>query len=340
MTLPSRAVGLLLGYAADRLLGDPQRLHPVAGFGLLASRLEQQVYAERRARGVAYAATLVGAAALVGLPVESGRARRLAGGSLHAVLTAAATWAVLGGHSLGREAAAVGTLLDAGDLAGARARLTHLVGRDPSRLDADEIARAVVESVAENTSDAVVAPLLWGAVVGAPGLLGYRAANTLDAMVGHRSPRYERFGWAAARLDDLLNLPAARLAGLLTAVVSPRRSAAVVRTWRRDAGAHPSPNAGVVEAAFAGALDLTLGGTNVYGDRVEQRALLGDGRAPSVADIERSRRLARRLGLACVVVAAGIAAATGSASSRPASRVAARGVARAVAGGCRRLTHE
>jgi len=320
MRLPSRAVGLLLGYTADRLLGDPRRLHPVAGFGLVAGRLEQRMYADRRRRGAAYTLTLVGGAALAGVPVERARHRPL----IHALGTALATWAVLGGRSLDREAEAIRALLAAGDLTGARSRLPHLVGRDPRLLDELEIARAVVESVAENTSDAVVAPLLWGAVAGVPGLLGYRAANTLDAMVGHRNARYRRFGWAAARLDDLLNLPAARLAGALTAVVAPRRAGAVVRLWRRDAAGHPSPNAGVIEAAFAGALDLTLGGTNVYGGRVEHRAPMGEGAAPTAEDIRRSGRLAGRLGLAAAGVAVGVAVgAAALVASRPVSHIAA-----------------
>ena len=144
----------------------------------------------------------------------------------------------------------------------ARQRLTHLVGRDTTQLDEGEIARAVVESVAENTSDAVVAPLRAAArLAGVPGLLGYRAANTLDAMVGHRSERYLEFGWASARLDDLLNLPGARLTALLAALLGPSPRDALA-TWRRDASAHPSPNAGPVEASFAGALGIRLGGEN------------------------------------------------------------------------------
>ena len=159
------------------------------------------------------------------------------------------------------------------------------------------MARATVESVAENTSDAVVAPLLWGAVAGVPGLLGYRAVNTLDAMVGHRSPRYERFGWAAARLDDLVNWVPARVAGLAAAAggaAGRRITGGGAAGRRRDAGQHPSPNAGVVEAAFAGALGIRLGGRNVYDGQVEDRGVLGDGRAVEIADIARANRLARR----------------------------------------------
>ncbi len=274
----SRALGLLAGFVADRVVPDPARFHPVAGFGTLAGALERRIYAPTRARGALHAGLLVGGAVVAGAALE--RRRPL-------LATAVATWAVLGGSSLEREARAVADLLVADRLPEARQRLTHLVGRDTSELSEDEVARAVVESVAENTSDAVVAPLLLGAVLGVPGLLGYRAANTLDAMVGHRNARYSEFGWASARLDDLLNLPGSRLTALLAALLGPAPGAALA-TWARDASAHPSPNAGPVEASFAGALGVRLGGENTYGDRVEHRAVLGSGRAPNAADIERA----------------------------------------------------
>nr|WP_184292543.1 cobalamin biosynthesis protein [Nocardiopsis algeriensis] len=305
-----RAAGLLLGYAADRLLGDPRRFHPVAGFGTVAAALEKRLYADSRPRGTAHTVLLVGAAAGLGIALEQATARSPVA---RTAVTALATWTVLGGCSLEREATAVQDLLAAGDLPGARRRLRSLVGRDTSVLDASQVARAVVESVAENTSDAVVAPLVWGAVAGVPGLLAHRAANTLDAMVGHRSPRYERFGWASARFDDLLNLPGARLAGVLAAATSPGRAKAALRAWRRDAGAHPSPNAGVVEASFAGALGIRLGGTNRYGTRTEHRPVLGDGRPAEPSDIPRTTALARRVGLGAVLVAAGVAAAVAAA---------------------------
>jgi adenosylcobinamide-phosphate synthase len=292
----SRALGLALGFAADRLVGDPRRWHPVAGFGRVAGAVEQRWYADSRARGAVHVALLAGAAAYAG--------RRLGDGTLP---TAAATWVVLGGRSLDRETAAVQALLDDGRLVEARHRLTHLVGRDITHLDESEVARAVVESLAENSSDAVVAPLLWGALLGPAGLLGHRAANTLDAMVGHRSARYERFGWAAARLDDLLNLPGSRLTAALTVLLGPDPAGAM-RAWRRDAAAHPSPNAGPVEAAFAGALGVRLGGSNRYGDRVEHRAGLGDGPAPGRHDVLRARSLAARVDLAALIVLLPIAA--------------------------------
>ncbi len=303
----SRALGLVLGHLADRRFGDPRRWHPVAGFGRAAAALETRTYADSRGRGVLHLALLVGTVAGGGLVLER-RARTSP--VAHTLLTAAATWTVLGGTSLGREAAAVHDLLAADDLPGARQRLTHLVGRDTSVLDEGEVSRASVESVAENTSDAVVAPLVWGAVLGVPGLLGYRAANTLDAMVGHRGERYGRFGWASARFDDLLNLPGARLSGLLAAVLAPSvggRPVAALRAWARDARRHPSPNAGVVEAAFAGALGVRLGGRNHYAHGVEDRVLLGDGPPPGRDDIDRSVRLADAVGTGAVVVAAVVA---------------------------------
>jgi len=294
----SRAAGLALGFAADRLLGDPQRWHPVAGFGRLATAIEHRTYADSRRAGIMHTAVLVGGASLLGT-----RLRGVVG-------TAAATWVVIGGTTLDREAAAVERLLLAGHLPGARRQVARLVGRDTTTLDQAVVARAVVESVAENTSDAVVAPLVWGALLGAPGLLGYRAANTLDAMVGHHSDRYERFGWAAARLDDVLNLPGARLTAALAVVLGPDHRGAA-RAWRRNASAHPSPNAGPVEAAFAGALGVSLGGTTVYPYGVSERPALGSGPPPLADDVVRARRLARRvqLGSLLAVVAAAATAA-------------------------------
>ncbi|MFF0268709.1 cobalamin biosynthesis protein [Kribbella sp. NPDC004536] len=315
----TRALGILLGFAADRLLGDPRRYHPVAGFGRTASRLEQHLYADSRQAGTAHTAVLVGTTTVLGLAVERLTRRHPL---LHTAVTAGATWTVLGARSLEREAEAMAALLEAKDIEGARDRLGHLCARDATNLEADELARATVESIAENTSDACVAPLLWGGLFGIPGLLGYRAANTLDAMVGYHSPKYENFGWAAARLDDVLNLLPARACALLTGLVAgrPRETS---RVWRRDAPKHPSPNAGPVEAAFAGALDLTLGGTNTYGTYTENRGTLGDGSPPTVPDIRRTATLARRVGVA----AAGVAALAALLARRatPASRHAERG---------------
>lgn len=309
--------GLAAGLAADGLLGDPRRGHPVAGFGRLADSLERRVHRDSRAVGTVYVVGLVAGPALLGV---AGLAATRGRPTSRAALTALATWTVVGGTSLRREAAAMAALLEADDLDGARARLSHLCGRDPAPLDRAGLARATVESVAENTSDAVVGPLVWGALGGLPGLLAYRAVNTLDAMVGHRSPRYARFGWAAARTDDAMNLLPSRLcAGLATALapVVGGRPAAAWSAWRRDGGKHPSPNAGPVEAAFAGALGRTLGGCLAYAGRVEDRPLLGDGPSPEVRDIARAAELSAAVTLGAGAVAVGVRLLRGGLRAAP-----------------------
>jgi adenosylcobinamide-phosphate synthase len=250
---------------------------------------------------------LVGAAAGVGMLGERMTTRRPV---LRFLATAATTWAVLGGRSLLDEATTISRQLAADDVPAARQQLTHLVGRDTGDLDASEVARATVESVAENTSDAVVAPLLAGAVAGIPGLMAYRATNTLDAMVGHRSERYREFGRASARLDDVLNWIPARVSAGLAAVLAPAvggRTSEAWDAWRRDAAGHPSPNAGAIEAAFAGALGIQLGGVNTYAGRVEDRHRLGDGRAPDRGDIASASHLATLVSHAAAGVAVALA---------------------------------
>jgi len=298
----SRPLGLALGWALDQAVGDPRRWHPVAGFGSAALLLEKRTYAARRAPGVAHVTVLVAGAATLGVVAERATRRR---GAAHTLATAAATWAVLGGRSLTREADTIGGQLRRGDLGAARVQVRNLVGRDTSGLDADEVARACIESLAENTSDAVVAPLLWGGLLGVPGLLAYRAVNTLDAMVGHRNERYREFGWAAAKLDDVANWVPARVAGALALVAggSRDRARAGWEAIRRDAPAHPSPNGGVVEAAFAGVLGVRLGGANVYDGRVEDRGLLGTGSAAGARDIAPASRLARRVAAGSLAIA-------------------------------------
>ncbi|MEX0174179.1 cobalamin biosynthesis protein [Streptomyces sp. LMG1-1-1.1] len=286
------AYGAALGLVVDRLVGDPRRGHPVAVFGRAAAGVERALWRDHRGWGALHTAVCAGTTAAAGaLAARTVRGNRAAS----VALTAATVWAVVGGTTLGREARTIGGALAAGDLEGARERLPHLCGRDPHSLDGPAMARAVVESVAENTSDAVVGALFWGAVAGVPGLVGFRAVNTLDAMVGHKSPRHRRFGWASARLDDVAGWPGARLTAALATVAGgdPRGA---VRAWRADAAKHPSPNAGPVEASFAGALGVRLGGTLAYGGRVEHRPVLnGEGRAVEVADIERAVRLSRRI---------------------------------------------
>ncbi|SEN62334.1 cobalamin biosynthesis protein [Nonomuraea pusilla] len=323
-------LGLALGVALDRLIGDPRTAHPVALFGGGAARLESVLYADARPNGVAHVALCVGGAAALG--VLASRPRNPVA---RTALTAAATWAVLGGTTLAREGAFMADALERGDVAAARARLPHLCGRDPSALGPQELARATVESLAENTSDAVVAPLFWGAVAGVPGLLAYRAVNTLDAMVGHRSPRYERFGWAAARLDDVANYVPARLTAAFTVLAGPDRRGALAM-WRRDGHRHPSPNAGRCEASFAGALGVTLGGTNVYGGRTEHRPTMGVGPKPDVGDIRRAVRLTRLVGLAAAGAALAATVATGLATTRATTAAANAALRLARGRRCRR----
>lgn len=339
--LRARALGVALGLALDRLLGEPpDAWHPVAWFGTAMGRVERRLYADARLPGAAYA--LVG----VGLGAGSGwvlhrLGRALPGHGAPAVTTAVAVASA--GRMLRGTSARIEDRLRADDLAGARELLPWLVGRDPSGLDASGVSAAVVESLAENTVDAVVAPAFWGLVAGAPGVLAHRAVNTMDAMVGHRSARHARFGTAAALLDDVMAwVPARVFAGLVAALAaapasapdevlvakrtSPQRSAErrrarpaaprpalarsrhVLDVVRRDAPAHPSPNSGVAESAVAAALGVELGGPLRYGDRVEDRPRLGYGPRPDAGSVARARRLvdhAELLALTlCLVLAA------------------------------------
>lgn len=288
--------GIAIGVVADAAFGDPRRWHPVAGFGRFAVALERRCYARSRARGAVFMALCVGTAALVGKLL----------GRAGAVGVAVATWTALGGRSLDGVGESMADALEAGDIEAARALVPSLCGRDPAALDEEGICRAAVESIAENTSDAAVAPLLAAAVAGAPGVLAYRAINTLDAMVGYRTERYREFGWASARLDDVANYLPARVAGALV-VVRGSRPRAALRAWRRDADKHPSPNAGVVESAFAGALGVTLGGPTAYRGYVEQRPVLGSGPAPGVADLRAAVRLSRQVQAGATVIAVMVA---------------------------------
>lgn len=302
-----------VGVLADRMVGEPPPSfpHPVAVFGSLMSRLEVLGYRDDRLAGALYATAGTGIGAGIG-----GLAQHL-GGPFAVV---GATWLATAGRMLEQTARTLGDLLVEDDLDAARALLPSLVGRDPAGLDEAEVARAVVESVAENCVDAVVAPALWGALAGAPGVLGHRALNTLDAMVGHHSDRYERFGWASARLDDVAAWAPARLCAVAVAVARPRRARAVLHAVRTQAPAHPSPNAGVAEAAFAAALGVQLGGANRYGDRLEVRAVLGGGPAPGPEDVARACDLL--VDVTRVTAAALLAVA---AASRLARRRRARG---------------
>jgi len=295
-------VAAAAGVALDRLAGEPPaRWHPVVWFGSAMTRAERARYRDDRVAGAVHLAVGVGIGVGAGVVLQRTIGRPAA--------TLAATTIAVAGRMLADEAAAVLVPLGTGDLDAARLRLAGLVGRDVTQLDAAGIARAVIETLAENTVDAVTAPLCWAAVGGAPAVLAHRAVNTLDAMIGHRTDRYRRFGWASARADDVANWLPARLTALAVAAVRPHRARAIARTIRRDAPAHPSPNGGVVEAAFAAALDVRLGGTNTYGDVVEDRGALGDGPPPGPADVRAAIRLARHAVTLLAITTAGVSLA-------------------------------
>lgn len=310
----SRVVGLLAGWLADLVFADPRRGHPVAGFGAVASALERRTYRDARLAGAVHVGVLVSAVSVVGVAIE-----RVAG----RVGVAAATWTVLGGTSLLRTVSELSDSLTAEDIGAARRLLPSLCGRDPDGLDGDGLTRAALESLAENTSDAQVAPLFWAAVGGVPGALVYRAINTLDAMIGYRSPRYARFGWAAARLDDLANYVPARFTAALVVVCSALVGGSptgALRAWRRDAARHPSPNAGVVEAAFAGALGVRLGGPTRYLHGLEIRPALGDGSPPQVPDLRRAVTLSRLVQTAATALAIAGVSVCGRSGRRASAR--------------------
>jgi adenosylcobinamide-phosphate synthase len=315
---PDALLVLLLALTLDPLLGELRWLwrlvpHPVAIVGGATAWLDRRLNRAERSdrarlmRGIFAAALLVLAAAAMGALIAWWlRQFYRFGWAIEGVMVAL----LLAQRSLFAHVARVATALTESLDAG-RAAVAHIVGRDPASLDAHGVTRAAIESLAENFSDGVVAPALWYALFGLPGLFLYKTANTLDSMIGHRSPRHLRFGWAAARLDDLLNIVPARLAGLLIALAAltlPAASGgAALRTMLRDAKKHRSPNAGWPEAAAAGALGLALAGPRRYEGRVVDDPWLGDGRArATVADIAQALRLyvVACLALALIVLAA------------------------------------
>ena len=299
-----RPLGAAVGIVLDWLVPEPPgAVHPVVLFGSVMTGLERRIHRDAKGAGLVHTAAGLALGVTAGAVVRS---------------TALATTSAVAGRALAGAASDVERSLRDDDLERARAQLPALVGREAGGLDEMEIARAVVESVAENTVDAVVAPAFWGAVAGAPGALGYRAANTLDSMVGHRSTRYANYGWASARFDDLLAWVPARVTAALVALVRPGSATSVWRAVREQAPAHPSPNAGVAEAAFAAALGVRLGGVNRYGAHSETRPVLGDGPPAGVEDIAAAVRLSRDVSaaLAALLALAGLARRAGARRSQ------------------------
>ncbi|KIZ36168.1 MULTISPECIES: adenosylcobinamide-phosphate synthase CbiB [Rhodopseudomonas] len=308
---------LVAALAFDAVIGDPDWLwrrlaHPVVLIGGLIGWLDRALnrahWSQRRRKlaGVGAVLILVVTAALVGILLQVSL-QRAPGGDLALGLVAAT---LIAQRSLYQHVAKVRDAFVAGGLDAARAAVAMIVGRDPKRLDAAGVSRAAIESCAENFSDGVVAPVLWLALFGLPGLIVYKAINTADSMIGHRTPRYESFGWAAARLDDLVNLVPARLAGLLIALIAPLAHGSIatsLATMRRDAAKHRSPNAGWPESAMAGALGIALAGPRIYAEGLVDDPLLNaEARIDATPD-DIGRALNVMLG-ACVVQAAAYAA--------------------------------
>jgi len=309
---------LLAALALDAVIGDPAAIfrrvpHPVALVGFLTARLERRLnrqdYADRDRRlgGIATVLVVVVIAAGAGALLDT----LFAGSIWGAVGETLVLTVLLAQRSLYDHVAAVASALDGEGLESARAAISHIVGRDPASLDEDGIGRAAVESLAENFSDGVVAPVFWFLMLGLPGICAYKAVNTLDSMIGHRSERYRAFGWAAARLDDAANLVPARIAGLVIAVAGvlmPRASGwDALRIMLRHARKHRSVNAGWPEAAMAGALDISLAGPRRYGGELVKDAWIGEG-SEEVGAAEIRRALGLFI-LACAVEAALVALA-------------------------------
>ena len=321
MTVTLTLAALLI----EAVVGYPDRLvrsigHPVTWIGRLIRALERNCNsdtatpARRRALGLITVLLIVSIVAVVALAIERGLLLLPFGLIGVGVLASA----LIAQRSLHEHVVRVADALDKTGVTGGREAVSHIVGRDVAVLDVAGIARAAIESLAENFSDGVVAPVFWMLIAGLPGAAVYKAVNTADSMIGHRTPRYQAFGWAAARLDDLLNLPASRLSAFLiiaAATVTPRASASGAwRAVRRDAGRHRSPNAGYPEAAMAGALGLALAGPRSYGGVRVDDALMGDGRrAADAGDIRAALGLYRRadgLLIALVGVLAAVIIAT------------------------------
>jgi adenosylcobinamide-phosphate synthase len=299
--MSGRVLILIIAFGIEALLAYPAAVfraigHPVSWTGALIAALDSRLnrsdysFATRRAAGIASVMLLLAVSLGAGVALEA---------IVHAIpyvgfaLAVLIVVTLLAGGNLDQHVRAVATALRAEGLAGGRRSIANIVGRDPDTLDQAAVCRAAIESLAENASDGVMAPILWFLLGGLPGMIAYKAINTADSMIGHMSERHRAFGWAAARLDDLVNLPASRLTGVMfvaAAAIAPGASASSAwRAFRRDARQHRSPNAGWPEAAMAGALGLRLAGPRIYGGVAVDDHWMGDGRTDATAqDIDRA----------------------------------------------------
>jgi len=276
------ALTLLAALLLDRLLGDPRRGHPLAGFGRLAQGVETRLHGDRRWRGVIALLLAVSPWVVLAALIPSQGYTWLA-------LQVVILYFTLGATSLAWHGHAVAQALTSGDLGQARLKVSWIVSRDTAELDETGVARAACESMLENGNDAVFGAIFWFVLLGLPGAVLFRLVNTLDAMWGYRTPRYLRFGWAAARLDDLLNYIPARLTALTYALLGNTRRA--LRCWRDQGDRMESPNGGPVMSAGAGALELQLGGPARYHGTMKEKPWIGEGHAPCANDIQRAIRL-------------------------------------------------
>ncbi|KMZ12424.1 Adenosylcobinamide-phosphate synthase [Candidatus Burkholderia humilis] len=286
LSLYSMALLAVLGVIVDRLFGEPRTRHPLVGFGTIATRIEACLNTGFRARPAGILAWFVAVAPPVGIAWMLVSALPF---SYAAIVHVLLLWFALGAKSLREHIAPIARALSFGDLDQARALTSQIVSRDTSKSDENALSRAAVESALENGNDAILGALFWFAVAGGPGALMFRLANTLDAMWGYRTPRYLRFGWAAARFDDVLNFVPARLTAASYALVGNTRMA--WHCWRTQARAWDSPNAGPVMASGAGSLNVLIGGAAVYHGVVEPRPTLGAGHEATPRDVVAVLRL-------------------------------------------------
>jgi len=289
------ALILLAALALDAVLGEPRRFHPLIGFGHLAQKVEQRCYAASRIRGAIATLLLITPFTLLAMVTLL-----LPWTPWHVAFDIVLLYLTIGWNSLEAHAKAVRAALIANNLPEARRRVGFMVSRDTATLDQQGIANATVESVLENGNDAIFGALFWYLLAGAPGVILYRLANTIDAMWGYRNTRYLQFGWAAARLDDVMNLIPARLTALGYALAG--RFMPALRCWRRQGASWKSPNAGPVMAAGAGSIGVLLGGPAVYHGMAHHRPPLGEGQAPNADTIDHALRLIRRTLLLWLVV--------------------------------------
>lgn len=291
---------MLVGLAIDLAMGWPGWLHarighPVTWLGAAVSALERRCNRGKESVRIGMGSLCVALVLALALCPALLLQALLPEGIWGVVLGGALAWPLIALRSMHDHVVAVAAPLSRGDLAAARAAVAMIVGRDPAALDTAGVARAAIESLAENSSDGIVAPVFWGVVAGLPGIAAYKAVNTLDSMIGHRNARFEAFGKVAARLDDVANLIPARLTGLLFALAAPGMTAVALQVMARDARAHRSPNAGWPEAAMAGALGVRLSGPRIYGERVSEEPWLnGSARDPEAEDVRRALRLYAR----------------------------------------------